>query len=184
MQGFTRAALATTAALALTAFGITPALASGTPEPKPGPWQTMSETTVFPKGTACKAKVVEKAEYKFRVTELKPGVIKYEFKNWSYSTFTNPKKHKSYTIGTGGDFLLKYSKDGERMTLYGQGENYGQGKGVKGIVYSKGKITIKIVHPNDPVKTRVVSSDLTEAKKVIQVCYKVGTKPVWGENIV
>jgi hypothetical protein len=176
--------LATGAALALTTLGVTPASAGEGPAPKPGPWTTISETTVFPKGTACKAKVVAKEKFTFRETQLKDGKVLVEYKNSSWSKFTNPKKHKSYKIGSGGDLLIKPNKDGSTLYIKGQGENYGQGLGVYGIVYSKGPISFKVVNADDPAKTRIVDLDLNRAKKVVQICYKIGTKPVWGQNIL
>jgi hypothetical protein len=198
MKGSIRAVLATSAALSLTAFGAA-APASATENHKPkltkqvGDWNKIDDTYKLPKGTACKDEVTvkEHAEARDTVYTDKHGqVVKVfsEFKDWSTVKFsaTTKKHHKQVTrsvkLNQGGDAWARFKDEGKTVYVKAEGANWGQGSGIYGIPWSYGDISFTVVHA-DGSDYRIVNLDLSEAKKVKQVCYLIGSKPVWGKNV-
>jgi len=188
MKRSTRTVLATSAALALTAFGAAaPASATNEPsKPKPGAWEKFDDTYYLKAGDACSKPVVARDRGAQRVTELGDGKVFVEFADWSHVTFAAKKNHHKKVVlnyPSGGDLYAKGS--GDTLYIKADGWNWNQGKGVKGIVVTKGKVSFGIDNFTDEdfANDRVVNFNLHHAKKVVQVCYKLGSKPVWGKNV-
>ena len=149
--------------------------------PQPSEWNYADETYLLPAGATCKDKVFEKAKYAYRVTEYQDGRVFVEYKDWSTTTFINARNHKTYTIPAGGDILITPSGETtEHIKL--QGDNYILGKGVKGLLYTKGTVSYTVVNVGDPERETTRNLNLSRAKKVIEVCAKLGSTPVQGSN--
>jgi len=116
-----------------------------------------------------------------RVTDLGNGKTAYEFADWSRVTWTNPKKHRSYSKLEGGDTVEKQVSPSV-IKVRAEGDNWGQGNGIYGIPWSRGNISYTVIKADTP-DYEFVDLDLSHARKVVQVCYKIGSKPVRGSNV-
>jgi len=146
-------------------------------------------TFTLPAGTACKAEVEVHSVGAARTTEVvKDRVYKDEWRDWSHTTWTNTqrKHHNSFTRRDGGDTIARIAEDGNSARVKAEGDNWGQGYGVKGIVWSRGDISYQVINigDEDPTNDKIVHLDLRDASVVVQVCDKIGSKPVWGQNVL
>lgn len=196
MNRLTRSAFGLGAALALCAAGLPTASAHARLEPQVGEWVSVDETFTIPAGFACKHAVEVRERAKFRdvlYQDENGKVVKVfsEFANWSNVKFSVTKKHhrttitRSITLNEGGDAWV-YNKAGDFdvVEVEAEGANWGQGAGIYGIPWTRGDISYTVVNANDPVTTRVVDLDLSDAEKFIQVCSRIGSKPVRGRNVL
>jgi len=158
-----------------------PATTAQATTPQPSEWTYADETYALPAGVTCKDKVIEKAKYAYRVTEYPDGRAFIEYKDWSTTTFVNTRNRRTYTIPAGGDiFITPSGETTEYIKLVG--DNYILGKGVKGLLFTKGYVTFKVVNIGDPLRETILNLDLSKAQKVIEVCAKLGSTPVQGSN--
>ena len=158
-----------------------PATTAQATTPQPSEWTYADETYLLPAGVTCKDKVLEKAKYAYRVTEYPDGRVFVEYKDWSTTTFVNTRNRKTYTIPAGGDiFVTPSGATTEYIKL--EGDNYILGKGVRGLLYTKGHVTYKVVNVGDPQRETILNLNLHKAQKVIEVCAKLGSTPVQGSN--
>jgi hypothetical protein len=199
MNRWTKTALAVTGAAALSLTGLPSASAHDSHHELykvVGEWVSIDgDTTVFPAGTACKHEVKAKERGAYRDTlyfknkadstnpEARPVKVFEEFTNNStvkFSAHTKKHGHKSIKLNAGGDFRIKVK--GDDIRVRGEGSNWGQGLGIRGIVWTKGDIsfTVRGAFTENP---RITNLDLSDARKVVQVCYRLGSKPVNGKNV-
>jgi hypothetical protein len=175
-------ALAACSVVAMTAIAVPPTAQADHEPGHPGEWQTITnETYIMPRGWACADRVVEKANYRFRETMLPNGWILAEFDHTSRSTFKNMRNGKSFTVPTGGDLVARQLRAGKVVKIWATGSNIGQGKGSKGIPWSRGDIDVTLYNPGNPKKMRH-TVDFKNAR-VVNVCRKLGSRPVWGRNV-
>jgi hypothetical protein len=188
MNRLIRSALGVSATLALSVGGVTTASASTT-KPEVGKWVSVNETFTFPAGSACKAPVTVKEHAKFRETvyrnqDKKVVKVAEEFKDWSHVKFSATVKghKKSIKLNEGGDAVV-YNVEGDFKTVLvlAEGTNWNQGNGVYGIPWTKGNVSFGVINA-DGDKAKVTNVDYSQVTKYIQVCTKVGSKPVWGKN--
>jgi len=188
MKRSIRAVLATSAALALTGLGVAPAAAGGEdPKPSPAPaWEHIDDKYVYPAYHACKDPIKVHEEYDYRFTVLKENKHHAKYKeemHHGYAKFYNPKTHKWVKIPIHETAYIHENRRNASALLKGYGKNYWQGKGIKGIVFYKGEIKVKITHL-DQVPHGVTFDIKKIDGRYKQLCYKLGTKPVWGKNVV
>lgn len=195
MNRLARSGLGVGATLALALGGLPMASAHERLEPEVGDWVSVDETFTLPAGFACKddVQVKEKASFRDTLYRDEDGrVVKVfsEFADWSTVKFSATTKHhrksvtRSITLNEGGDaWVYNAQGDFDVVKVRAEGANWGQGAGIRGILWSKGDISYTVVDANDVDRARIVNLDLSDAKKVIQVCYAVGSKPVQGRNV-
>lgn len=209
MNRLARWALGVTGVAALTFGGLPMASATDEhddhkPEVTVGEWEKYDDKYVIDKGYACKGAVKARSVGKVRVTTYEKGdkgvvALKLEFADWSYSTYAHTKKVKKVVkhhrdkkivkvikvtkkvkVGEGGDAIIKIDTKKGDGTAYGyhEGENTFWGKGVYGLVYTEGKVKTRFSDfgtPNEGVT-------ILKAEHAVELCKKIGTKPVWGKN--
>jgi hypothetical protein len=188
-----KAVLGGVAALALAAGGLSTAAATEKTTKEVSPWQSIDADYVLPAGSACAhdVKVKERGRARdtvYRNAEGKIVKVFAEFDNRSTVKFSaRVKKHhkkvtRSIKLNEGGDSRA-YFKGGGKVFVKAEGTNWGQGAGIYGIPWSNGDITFTVLGDGDPKKQRIVNLDFVDVKRVIQVCYKIGSRPVAGKNI-
>lgn len=189
MKRSVRAVLATSAALALTGLGVAPASAGEDPKPHhPAPaWEHIDDKYVFPAYAACKDPIKVHEQYKYRFTVLKENKHHAKYKeemHHGYAKFYNPKTHKWVKVPIHETAYIHENRKNASALLKGYGKNYWQGQGIKGIVFYKGEIKVKITHLDDQPPFEKLTFDIKSINgHYKQLCYKLGTKPVWGKNV-
>lgn len=207
MNRLAKGSVGLAAGLALSLTGVAGASATE-PEPhepaKPvvGPWEPYDEKYVIEKGWACKGEIKAYSKGAVRVTQLyvnqKTGKekLEVEFKDWSYSTYSHTKvvtkvvgrgDHKkvvkkkvtrTVTVNEGGDAYIKANhKTGVAIGIH-EGKNTFWGAGVYGLVHTKGYVKTRFTDFQTPDE----SVTILKAKHAVELCKKLGTKPVWGKN--
>jgi hypothetical protein len=173
--------LAGTAVLGLTAFGSVPA--SAVTAATPGPWESYNDTTVFPAGTACKDKVSVHSVGRVRTTTLQKDRHYFvEYDNRSRSTWTNTKNKKSWSRTDGGDVDRRISRDGDTIQLPMTGDNWGQGKGIRGIIWSHGVVDVTQTNARSTANA-TYHVTLGRNTQRVQVCTRIGSSAVPGKNV-
>jgi hypothetical protein len=185
MKRSIRAVLATSAAVALTGLGVAPAAATDDPKPDhPSEYMKVDEKYTIPAYYACKDPIKVHEVFKYRFTVLKENKHHAKYKeelHHGYAKFYNPKTHRWVKIPIHETFYIHENRKNWTANAKGYGKSYLQGNGIKGIVAWKGEIKVKVSNVDDPPNLKF------EIKKVDghykQLCYQLGTKPVWGKNV-
>jgi hypothetical protein len=184
MKRFATAVLAGITTVGLSTVGLGSAVATEKGDepkddyPKVGKWEYYDEKFTIPRGDACKDKIKVHEKGALRVTEYSEKKSLIEFKDWSYGKLHNPKTHRSIKVGNGGDLHEKRVSD-DRIRGTMKGEKYAFGSGVYGIVYVRGvaKYTVtELGTPDEALNIKSVKG------KYVELCKKLGTKPVHGSN--
>ncbi len=186
MKVLVRAVLAGVVALMMI-MTVVPA-ASAVPEgpPPPGKWLQYRVNQTFSAGTACKHAVHVRNRGAYRVIPVKAGGVIEAKKNWSYSKFRKKGSKRWVRLPAGGDARFAPTADPAVGKTVVWGANWtGAIKGVYGIVWTRGLVTSEVNGINTPDWQDDYFSDLdvSKAKHVRQVCYMIGSKPVWGKSV-
>jgi hypothetical protein len=170
-----------------TAFAGCPVPASGKPTPPPHSkpaWEYSSDTIEVPAGYGCKDKVILKAwghvRQPYEITKHGRTYIVVEAAKDFKTSLYNPKTHKKVVKDNSGDFYDRLVKNGRDSKTIGKGANILFGRGVKGIVWVNGyqKLYIK----NYETQKQKMTIQAVRGK-YIELCAKVGSKPVNGKNL-
>jgi len=185
MKRSIRTVLATSAALALTGLGVAPAAATAEPPKQDeAKYVKVDERSTFPAGYACKDEIKVHEKFKYRFTVLKENKHRAKYKEElhdGWAKFYNPKTHKWVMIPIHETAYIHENRKNATAVTKAHGKGYLQGKGIKGIVAWKGDIKVKVSNLDDLDNVRFDIKSIHGHSK--QLCYKLGSKPVWGKNI-
>jgi hypothetical protein len=183
MKRSIRAVLATSAALALTSLGVAPAMAAEPPQP--ASWQKVDDRYAFPAGSACKDRIKVHEKYKYRLMVLSESPTRASYRediDGGWAKFYNPRTHKTVRIKLDSTAYIEENRVNATARIRDKGVGYWQGPGVKGLLYVKGTTYGKYVHLDDPDQT---SLNIYKIKgKSVQLCYRLGSKPVDGKLVI
>lgn len=207
MNRLTKGSVGLAAGLALSLTGVAGASATEPERHEPskpvvGPWEPYDDKYDIEKGWACKGEIKAHSKGQVRITQLyvdeKTGKekLEVEFKDWSYSTYSHTRvvkkvvKHgdkkkvvkkkvtRTVKVNEGGDAVIKANHKTGVAIGHHEGENTFWGKGVYGLVHTRGYVKTKFTNFQTPDE----SLSILKAKHAVELCKKLGTKPVWGKN--
>lgn len=179
MKRSIKAGLAGAAGLVLTLEGTLPAAAA---EPEPGPGKTVTfnvdETFVLPKNDACNVAVEMHNKATVSISITSDGRFVTTLAPDGQTWIKNMKTGKTYWFKNDGSFVDRVKKNGD-FSSWGFGRNSYVGKGIKGILYADGVQKFDVRKPF--TEDQVIKMRHIDGKRV-QLCYKIGAKPVKGKN--
>jgi hypothetical protein len=174
-----KAGLAAAAGLALSLGGTSTAAAT---EPEPGPGKTVTTkvdtTFVLPKNAACNVAVEVHNKATTSISITSDGRYVTTLAPDGRTRIKNLKTGKTYSFKNDGSFVDQVRKNGN-FKSWGFGRNTYFGKGIKGILYTNGVQRFDVRKPfteDQVIKMRRIDG------KSVQLCYKIGAKPVKGKN--
>ena len=177
MNRLTTPVLGVGAALALSVRGLTTATASDHQEkvdyPVVGKLVKVDARSVLEAGTACRDEIKVHEKGAFRVIQLSKRKTLIKWKDWSHVTYRNTRTDKRIHVGEGGDGLLKDRGHGVTKARADE-ENIFAGKGINGIVYTRGDVRFTIFNIDTP------DQEITITKvrgKYVELCSKLGSRP-------
>jgi len=148
---------------------------------KPGRWARFDDRVTIPAGEACAHAVKARWRGAIRQTQRPNGVIIQKMRDWTYIKFRKQGSRKWVKVPAGGDARAVVKADGSLNVTFRGAQWGGAQRGVYGLLAARGRVALTLHNPGTP-EEYVSDLDLRRAKKVRQICYRLGSRPVWGKT--